>query len=211
MSVRVNLLPKEIEQRRVARRITALSVFGVVAFVAVLGLFYVMKLGELAEAQEAREQVRAEVARLEAQVAELEQFRVLAEELEARNALLATAMAPEVSFARVLNDLSLGFPTNSSLRTLTASLDDTTPAGAEQPAIMNLTFNGYSVEQYAPGVETVVVEFDKVATFYNAFVTQAQEEEIEGTDVIGFQGSLQLGDDARTGRYTDGLPEGVPQ
>ena len=210
-SVRVNLLPREIEQRRAARRVSLLSALGVVLFVAVLGSLYFLKIGELSDAQEAQEQVRAEVARLEAQVAELEQYKRLAEELEARNALLATAMGPEVSFARVLNDLSLGFPTSSSLRTLTANVDETTPAGAGEPAVMNLTFNGYSVERFAPGVETVVVEFDRVATFFNAYVTQAQEEVVADTDVVGFQGALQLGEDARTGRYTEGLPEGVPQ
>lgn len=212
MTVKVNLLPREIEERRTARRVTTFSILGVVVVIALLAGLYVLKLGEVRDAEEEREQVRAEIARLEAQVAELEQFRRLADELEARNALLAFSMSPEVSFARVLNDLSLSFPTSSSLRTLTATLQDPTasPGGAE-PSIVFVEFGGYSVERYAPGVETVVVEFDRVTTFFNAFVATAQQEEIEDTQVTGFSGSVQLSEDARTGRYVDGLPEGIPQ
>lgn len=212
MTVKVNLLPRELEERRTARRVTTFSILGVVVVIALLAGLYVLKLGEVRDAEEEREQVRAEIARLEAQLAELEQFRRLADELEARNALLAFSMSPEVSFARVLNDLSLSFPTSSSLRTLTATLQDPTasPGGAE-PSIVLVEFGGYSVERYAPGVETVVVEFDRVATFFNAFVATAQQEEIEDTQVTGFSGSVQLSEDARTGRYTDGLPEGIPQ
>jgi Tfp pilus assembly protein PilO len=212
MSVKVNLLPREIEERRIARRITGVSVLGCVLVVAVLGLFYVMKLNEVAEAEEEREQVRAEVAQLEAQIAELEQYRVLAEQLEARNALLASAMAEEVSMARVLNDLALAFPSSASLRTMTATMQEpTAPAGAADESVVSLSFDGYSTERFAPGVETVLVEFDKVSTFFRTFLTTAQEEEIGETDVTGFNGSLQLHEEARTGRYTDGLPEGVPQ
>lgn len=212
MSVRVNLLPREIEERRAARRTTGISVFAVILFVALLGVLYVLKLNEIRDAEEEREVVRSEVAQLEAQIAELEQFRRLAEELEARNALLADAMGAEVSFARVLNDLSLAFPTSSSLRTLTATLQDPVPPpGAEQPSVMSVAFNGYSVERYAPGVEVVIVEFDRVPIFFSTYVTNAQEEELHDSDVTGFTGSVQLNEEARTRRYADGLPEGVPQ
>ena len=212
MCVKVNLLPRELEERRTARRVRNLSMLSVVAFVAVLGLLYVMKLNELSEAEEAREVVRAEVAQLEAQVAELEQYARLADELEARNALLATAMADEVSFARVLNDLSLGFPSNASLTSLQLTLQEpTAPAGAGEPSVLNIGFNGYSVERFAPGVETVLVEFDRVPTFFHSFVSTAQVNELEGTEVTDFNGTVQVDSESRTGRYDDGLPEGVPQ
>lgn len=211
-SVRVNLLPREIEERRVGRRVAGFSVFGVVLVVALLGLLYFMKVTELRAAEEEREVVQSQVDALNAEIAELAQYRQLAEELEARNALLATAMADEVSFARVLNDLALAFPNNSSLRTLTATLQEpVAPTGAAEPAVLSLTFNGYSVERYAPGVETVVVEFDRVPMFFRTFVTTAQQEEIADTGVTGFSGSVHLSDEAQTKRYADGLPEGVPQ
>jgi hypothetical protein len=212
MSVRVNLLPRELEERKAARRVTRLSALSVVLVVAILGLLYVMKLNELAEAEEAREVVRAEVAQLEARVAELEQYARLADELEARNALLVEAMRDEVSFARVLNDLSLAFPSSSSLVSLNANLQEpTAPAGAGEPSLVNLDINGYSVERYAPGVETVLVEFDKVPIFFHSFVSTAGLEEIGDTDVTSFTGSVQLNEGSRTGRYDNGLPEGVPQ
>lgn len=211
MTVQVNLLPQELAQRARARRVTAATVAGVVVWVALLGGLYALKLAEVADAESQREDVRAEVARLEARVAQLEQYRELADELEARNTLLAQSMATEISYARILNDLSLAFPASSSLMTLNASVSDTAEAspGAEiGESVANVTYTGYSVERFAPGVETVLVEFDKVPVFFNPYLVNAQLEEIGETGVTGFNGVVQLGDGSYTRRYADGLPEG---
>lgn len=215
MSVRVNLLPREIEVRRRERRITGITAVVVVLFLLLLGGLYMLKLGEVREAEQERDDVQAEVAQLQAEVARLEQFRQLANQLEARNALLATAMEREISFSRVLNDLSLAFPATASLRTLGAEvrLGQEVPAdGAPQVAfgepVASVTFGGYSVERYAPGVETVLVEFDKVRAFFHPYIASAGEEAIGTTDVVQFAGSVQLNEDAFTRRYVNGLPEG---
>ena len=61
------------------------------------------------------------------------------------------------------------------------------------------------------GENKLVVEFDKVSSFFRTFMATANQVELEGTDVMDFSGSVQLNEAARTGRYDDGLPEGVPQ
>jgi hypothetical protein len=211
MTVQVNLLPQELAQRERSRQITALAVGLVILWVALLGGLYALKLGELGDAETARDDVQAEVARLEAEVAQLQQYRELADELEARNVLLAEAMATEISYARVLNDLSLSFPASSSMRTLDANTvdpDSAAPGATIGAAVATLTFDGYSVERYAPGVETVLVEFGKVPVFFNPYLSTAGTEAIGNTDVIGFNGFVQLGPEAFTRRYENGLPEG---
>jgi Tfp pilus assembly protein PilN len=210
MSVKVNLLPRELAETVRERRLVNLTIVGVLAFVVLLSLLYVLKLLDVNAAREDRDIAQAEVTRLEARVAELEQFRVLADELENRNTLLATAMAGEVSWSRILNDLSLTFPANSSLRALSGSTAALDPAGTPvaTSGIGNLTFNGYSVEEYAPGVESVLIEFDKVQAFFNVFLSTAAQEEIGGTEVTTFDGTVLLDEDARTGRYEQGLPAG---
>jgi Tfp pilus assembly protein PilN len=213
VSVKVNLLPRELAEDRAARRVTAMTGAAVLAFVVVLGLVYLLQTNELRRAEEERDATQAEVARLRAELAGLEQFRQLADELEARNALLASAMADEVSFARLLNDLSLAFPTSASLRGLSVSVTPSTAVGLEPTLtqgatvpVATLTYDGYSVERYAPGVETVVIEFDKVRGFYSTFIGTASVEEIGTTEVTTFQGTVQVDDLARTGRYEAGLP-----
>jgi hypothetical protein len=213
MSVKVNLLPRELAADRAARRITGITVGVVLLFVVLLGFLYMAKLNEIAQAEDERDAAQAEVSRLQAEIAQLEQFRQLANEFEARNALLASAMGNEVSFARALNDLSLAFPATSSLRGMTMTAADPAAVAPQAAtvdfgeAVATTTFEGYSTERFAPGVETVLVEFDKVATFFNTFLTTAQLEEIGTTEVTTFNGSLQLDEDALTRRYEDGLPE----
>jgi hypothetical protein len=212
MSVRVNLLPREDRAAKAARRTTNLTVLGVALFALLLGGLYLMKLNEIAQAEADQETVQADVSRLQAEVASLEQFRQLADELEARNALLASAMGREISFARVMNDMSLAFPANSSLRSMTlAAADPALVATADTVAfgetVATVSYEGYSVERFAPGVETVILEFDKVRAFFNAFIGTAAVEEIGTTEVTGYQGTVGLDDAALTGRYANGLPE----
>ncbi|HWB70872.1 MAG TPA: hypothetical protein VG452_01540 [Egibacteraceae bacterium] len=213
-TVRVNLLPPEVEQRRRARRATFITAAALGAWLLVLALLYVLKLGDVAEARRERDQARAEVTRLQAQLDALEPFARLARQVEARNEVLAAAMATEVSWSRVLNDLSLTFPPNSSLLTLSATraADDeagqqteTGAVGAEG-AIAAVEFSGYSVERYAPGVEVVLLRFDEVRGLFSSYLVTAAKELRGETEVTNFNGSVQLGEEAYTGRYAEGLP-----
>jgi hypothetical protein len=215
MSVRVNLLPQEVAAERTARRTSLLTGAAVLFFVVVLGLVYLLQGNELRQAERERDDVQAEVSQLQAELATLEQFRQLANELEARNALLAAAMGQEISFARVMNDLSLAFPTSASLRELRiiAVQEDQFAAPVEEvsfgEAVANVAYEGYSVERFAPGVETVIIEFDKVRGFFSTYLNTAGVEEIGTTDVTAFQGTVRLDEQALTRRYEGGLPEEV--
>jgi Tfp pilus assembly protein PilN len=210
MTARVNLLPREIEQQARARRSASWAIGGVAAFAAVLGLLYLGKLSDVQSAREERDAAEADVATLQQELASLQEFAELDRQLAARNALLRDAMALEISWARVLNDLSLTFPPSSSLTNLSASAA-TAEAGqpANPDAVATLSFEGYSVERYAPGVERVLVKFDEVTTFFNSYLGTAGEQARGDTEVTTFSGTVQLNDESYTGRYADGLPPEV--
>jgi Tfp pilus assembly protein PilN len=206
MSARVNLLPRESVERIRARRMVVGTGVAVVVYILLLGVLYMFKLAEVERVREQRDDEQAEVDRLQARVAELQQYRDLANELEARNGVLAAAMAAEIGWARVLNDLSLAFPGTSSLSSLSATAADP-PVGTELgEQAGTLVFTGYSVERYAPGVESVLIEFDKVRAFFNPYLSSAAQAAIGVTEVTNFNGSVQLDDEAYTRRYEDGLP-----
>lgn len=216
MTARVNLLPPEIAQRARARKTSGWAIGAVAAWTALLVLLYVAKLNDVRDAEEDRDDAAAQVAVLEAQLAELQEFAELDAQLSAQNRLLAAAMEDEISWARVLNDLSLTFPASSSLLSLQAAMtgNPTDPAvapDADSSSIATVTFAGYSVERYAPGVERVLVKFDEVETFFNSYLSTAQEAVRGDTEVTTFGGTVQLNDSAFTGRYVDGLPPEVGQ
>lgn len=214
MSVRVNLLPREAAERVRTRRVAQCTAGAVMAFVAALGVGYTMRLEDVARAEQARDDAQSEVVALQSRVDELAPYAQLAAQLETGNTLLASSMATEISFARVLNDLSLAFPSNASLQTLTidAQTGDSAEAGAEAgtvnfgETVAKAQFTGYSVERYAPGVETVLVDFDRVRAFFNPFLTTAATDVVGDTEVTNFNGSVALDRDAYTGRYENGLP-----
>jgi hypothetical protein len=216
MSARVNLLPPEIAQRARARRTTSWTILGVALYAALLLVLYIGKLSAVNAAEAQRDQEAAAVATLETELARLQQYAELNRQVEAREDLLSSAMATEVSWARVLNDLALTFPASSSMTTFGGVLEGASEAGLagappdpNSESIGTVTFKGYSVEQLAPGVERVLIKFDEVDTFFNAYLTEANEEQRNNTEVMTFNGTFQLNDDAYTGRYAEGLPPEV--
>ena len=219
MSARVNLLPREIAERARTRRTASWTVGAVAVFAALLGLLYLAKLGDVNAAREERDATQALVDERQAELAGLQEFAELDRQVTARNELLSAAMATEISWARVFNDLALTFPGSSSLLTLKAAVegaDETGEAGAgtvdpNSRSIASLTFEGYSVEQFAPGVERVLLKFSDVGMFFNSFLSTATTEDRNGTLITRFVGEFQLNKDARTGRYAEGLPPEVGQ
>lgn len=238
-TVRVNLLPPEIAQRTRQRRLLGVVGGLLVLYVVLLAALYVVKLDRVNRARDARDTAQAELQTLQTRLVALSPFRVLEQELEQRNAVLAQAMVREVSTARLLNELALVFPASSSLRTLTLSLqpdpavaavaappppaDATgaapptpaptpipTPAPAPpdltEPIIGAVTFDGYSVDEYAPGVRSVVVDLRGVPGFVEPKVVTAQIEDLEGAEVTGYVGDADIDASAYTRRYADGLP-----
>lgn len=219
MSARVNLLPREIAERARARRTSSWAVGGVAAYAALLGVLYIAKLGQVGAAQEDRDEAQAQVAQLQTEVNKLQQFAVLDEQVKARNLLLAGAMGTEISWARVLNDLALTFPASSSMTGMVATAEGADAAGvgattATDPAstsVAGVSFEGYSVDRFAPGVERVLVKFDEVGSFENAYLTEAQGVERGNTVVTQFTGTFKLNEESFTGRYAEGLPPEVGQ
>lgn len=215
MSARVNLLPPELAIRRRLRRRAQLSVALLVLWVVALGGVYVLKLADVAEAEQAREDARGEVARLETELVSLDEYRVLSARIDARSELLSTAMADEISWARVLNDVSMTFPEDASMLTLAAAANPREEGDPAEATIDNgspvasVTFSGYSVDRLAPGIEGVVSDFEEAGGFVNSYLQMAQEAEIGTTDVTNFNGKLDLNDEALTHRYDNGLPDEV--
>lgn len=208
--VSVNLLPRELAERLHARRVGQYTVGAVVLLIALMGAGYALRLAEVGRAEQARDEAQVEVTRLETELAKLAEYGTLADLMESRNTLLASAMEREIAFSVVLNDLSLAFPANASLQRLTITAEEPAPAVAGTidfgESVARAEFGGYALERYAPGVETVLVDFDRAHAFFNTFLTTASKSAIADTEVTDFSGTVALDRDAYTGRYADGLP-----
>ncbi|AXV06462.1 Type IV pilus biogenesis protein PilN [Euzebya pacifica] len=213
MSVRVNLLPREFEERSRQRRMVGVGVLVVAAWAALLAFVLLGQLGAVNDAKDERDTAQAEVNRLQAEVQSLAAFQDLADRLNATNAILTTAMDEEVSWAQILNNLALSVPTTASLTTFDGALNEGAPAANEvftendAADVGFLNVSGYSTERFAPGVESVLLRFGQVDSFFQQYLSNAAQAEIGDVGVTNFDAEVRLDEDNRTGRYADGLPE----
>ena len=212
MSVRVNLLPREFEERSRQRRMIGVGVLVVAAWVALLAFVLLGQLAAVNNAKDERDTAQAEVNRLQAEVQSLAAFQDLADRLNATNAILTTAMDEEVSWAQVMNNLALSVPTTASLTTFDGALNEDatgnevfTQNDAEDVGVLNIT--GNSTERFAPGVESVLLRFGQVDSFFQQYLSNAIQEAIGDVGVTTFEAEVRLDGENRTGRYADGLPE----
>ncbi|HSK90296.1 MAG TPA: hypothetical protein VK875_03185 [Euzebyales bacterium] len=223
-AARVNLLPHEVTRERRRQQIAAASIIALVAYVAVLGVLYALKVGDVAAAQDDRDAVEAEVAVLQAEVESLAEFQTLVEDIQARESLLTTAMSDEMSWARVFGNLALSFTRDASLievQAMTAeSTDDAVtgdvtvtedPAVAEPPPagtpVGQITFTGYSIDRVAPGVEEVLLDVGGAEGLFDSYLITTTEEERGDEEVTSFEARVDLNDEVYTHRYDDGLPQ----
>jgi Tfp pilus assembly protein PilN len=200
VSVRVNLLPREVEERNVARRQQGMLAVAGVVVLLLLGVFFWMQLGRV---NDARDELALEEQRrdeLQAEVRALQEFADLESELEARNELIALAMGGEISVAGLLQDAAAVTPSDMAFLTLAATLG----SEPEGTAFGRVTGTAETLLGHAPGVERVLLSFDKVAAFRDVFVANSTIDEI---DITTFTFDFFLGPESLTGRYLTGLPE----
>lgn len=187
-----------------------------------LGLVGVGQSRRLARAESARATEQARTQELSARRAELVPFRDLAEGIVQRELVLAASMQTQVSWAGVLARLSAAFPPATALTSFSA--ESTVPAFSAAPAaaapddtslIGTITFNGYSVQAFAPGVAGILQSLAAVTGLSEPHLVTADRGEIGEAPVTTFDGGALVDGAALTGRYAEGLPPGervdVPQ
>ena len=208
MSVRVNLLPQVTrDQARAARHRRVLAASGV-GLLAAVGAVHWWGTGQLDDARDRLVAAETRTAELQVEVTGMSEYREL-EALGVRaNASVTEAMASEVSLAWILSDLASVMPTDAQLETITIDMPRPDPT-AETTSVGSFTITGKTVETHAPGVEAILHELGKIAIFRNLYFNSSALDDEDGTEVATFSVDGELAPFARTGRYAEGLPEGL--
>jgi hypothetical protein len=79
------------------------------------------------------------------------------------------------------------------------------PSAAAATVVGGVTYDGYSVDEYAPGVQTLLVNLSTVPGFADPLALSAQAELVGTTEVTGFSGVADLTGQIYTRRYERGL------
>ena len=211
MSVRVNLLPEATKARGRANQQRNALLLAAVVLLAGLGGVYWWAVSEVNAAEDELLAEQALTAELQSEQAELAVFSELADRRELAAEALEAAMVPEVSVAGVLQDISSVVPADTQLETLVVDLPIPVPdAAAEAEALPTtvgtFSLTGRTLTSHAPGVERVMLELDQMAAFRDVHLNSSTLDELDD-ETVTFNLDGQIGPEAMTGRYDEGLPE----
>lgn len=201
MSVRVNLLPEATKERSRAAQHRAVAMLAGVVLLAGLGGAYWWATSQVADAEDRLLAAETRTAELQSESDELQAFGELATRRELSNEVLLSAMASEVSLAGVLQDVAAVTPSDTQLESLNVSL-----LPSETGSVGTFALSGKTLDAHAPGVEQTLIQLDKVVSFVDLYLNSSTLDDAADS-VATFSLDGQIGPEAATNRYADGLPE----
>ena len=206
----INLLPIRYEERLVERRRVGATAAGLLALVLALAALSLAQAGRLERAASERDAEQARTAELSARRSELAPFGQLADGVGQREGVLSTVMGAEVSWARVLADLSGAFPADASMVSFTAESmaappagEEPVPAGSVAQPIGSTSFSGYSVAGFDPGLAHTLRGLATAPTLSEPTLQEGATADIGGRAVTTFEGTAFLDTAALSRRYAE--------
>lgn len=233
---RVNLLPKEIRERRQVRRQRGGVAVAFLVLLALLGLWYLRESQQLTEARQEADRERAVAAGLRAKKAELQPYAALGSQIAAAEQLRAKIYAREIRFSGILQDISAIIPGDVWLTQMSVALKETDAAagaggntaaaggaggaaaaltpgspGAGSP-VASITFTGASLGHVDVGsfVKALASGPKRHGSqvYLNPYFTASQKGAEEGGETtVTFSATVDLSRAAFSGRFqADGQP-----
>lgn len=215
MMRRIELLPESYRRQQRERRVIAFVVMGGLFVVLLLTIWFVRLNFQISNAKDELATIQAENATLQNQIAQLQTFQELENEVEAKRLSLTTVMAGDLDWPVLMTEVAMAAPGEVWLTTMNASAGQTegsTPAPTEtapidvsaKETVGRIQFEGTSLSM--PGVAKWLVRQDLSRTFEAVYLSDAVETEISGQQVFNFTSSLELNRRAFSGRFIEDLP-----
>ena len=206
----VNLLPPEIAEKAVFRRVQLGLGAAVVAALGVVGLLYLSAASSATSAQGDLDTATSSGQSLQAQSAKYSEVTGVYARAAAAQTQLGTAMGDEVRFSQLLNDLSLSIPTNVWIKNLSYTSSAAPAAGAAATATtavpgatpgigtLNVTGVAFSHDDVAVWLESIGSQ----KTYVNPYFASSTEALIGTRKVVNFTSTATVTAVARSGRYS---------
>lgn len=200
----INLLPPEAAQRATARRKTAGFILLGVVYVALLALVALWWQGK---ATDAEDDLNAQVAantRIEAEIASLSDVRALRSTYENGVERLGTALATDIAWGRLLNDLARIIPDRLWITSLTGTVqqDEENPFLLGQFSVTGVAFDFPDASSWLR-----ILDAEEWPALGGGWVSSTSRSTIGESPVIDFTSVASLLPDARSSRIEERTPE----
>ena len=215
MMRRVDLLPAAyVERRREKRNISFVLLAGGLVLLLLVAWYFVVR-GQVSAAREELATIEQRNAQLQAQVDELQKFADLEAEVQTKRTALATVFAGDLNWPSLLTEVAMVVPGEVWLENLTTSAgltEGASPVATEGNPIRisqelptgRVSFDGRSV--CMPGVAKWLIRLASVKQFNAVWLGGATEQDTRpGCEVVDFQSTLELSDEAYSHRFEGGL------
>jgi Tfp pilus assembly protein PilN len=203
----INLLPPEISEKSKARRKVFLGILGAIGFIALLVLATFWLSGQASQAEDELATQQQDNQRLQAEISQLDGARQLRSNYQSGVARLQLALATDVAWGRLLNDLGRIINQNAWLSTFSAQ--------SSPPTETNFSFGSLTVSGTAFWYEDAsswlrVLDSSYWPAVGAGWVSSATVAEIEQIPVVSFNSAAVLTSAALSTRMIDLIPE-VPE
>ncbi len=200
----INLLPPEAFEKQRSRRIIARVSMIVVAYLALLVIVTIAWSGRIASAEQALAEQEAVNRELEAELAGLRPAAELLDRYEADAGLIETALATDVSWGRLLNDLGRMIPDRVWLESFNGTVQDVSgdPAAAGSIQVTGVGFDVPDISAWIRALDS-----DRYPGVGGGWVSSVTESTIGEAPVVRFVSQTALTDAARSGRAAQRIPE----
>jgi hypothetical protein len=153
---RVNLLPKQIKERRLLQRQRGGIAIAFVLLLTLLGLWYVRESQKLTEARQEADRERAVAETLRTRKATLQPYATLERRVAAAEQLRAKVYAHEIRFSGILQDISAIMPADVWFTQMTAALKASNAATGAGAVTASGTSGATTLTPGSPGASSPV-------------------------------------------------------
>jgi Tfp pilus assembly protein PilN len=198
----INLLPPEAHVKEQARARLARLALLVIAYLALLVVLTLVWQARVTEAEQdvADQQLRNRT--LEAEIIEYQSVEGLVAEYDANVSLMQVALADDLSWGRILNDLGRILPDSVWLESFRGTVeDDQTTAQVGSVQVTGVGFDFPDVSAWLRSLDS-----DRFPAATATWVTSVSEGQIGEAKVVNFISQTSLTEAARSDRLETRIP-----
>lgn len=172
----VNLLPPEIQAAQRQRRLAGVVALAGVGVIGLILVFYVLQVGKLSGVRSDIEEQQQTNQSLQTDIDALREFEDLRARAQAKQELLNSVFANEISFSGLLMDVSRVIPSTAALTAMSAATQEPTPTtGGTTLLAGRIDVSGLALDY--DSIASWLIRTERVQGWVNPWVTSIADVE----------------------------------